>query len=82
MVDMTEKIPPHKGLDKRMSINVGGVRHETFLSTLEKIPGTRLALLARLQVVKTDIFLIATSWGGQKDQLNHCIYYSGWIYCI
>ncbi len=52
MVDMNEKTPSHKGLDKRMTINVGGVRHETLLSTLEKIPGTRLALLAHLQVGK------------------------------
>lgn len=35
--------------NKRVVINVGGVRHETFISTLERIPGTRLALLAQLQ---------------------------------
>ncbi len=34
--------------DYRVVINVGGVRFETFVSTLERIPGTRLALLAHL----------------------------------
>jgi hypothetical protein len=32
-----------------MTLNVGGVRHDTWKSTLEAIPGTRLALLAHLQ---------------------------------
>ena len=40
----------HRALDKRITINVGGVRHDTYVSTLERIPGTRLALLAHLQV--------------------------------
>ncbi len=38
-----------KQLEKRVVLNIGGVRHETFLSTLERLPGTRLALLAHLQ---------------------------------
>jgi len=33
----------------KVIINVGGVRHTTRLSTLEKIPGTRLAILAKLK---------------------------------
>ncbi|XP_064609217.1 potassium voltage-gated channel protein Shaw-like [Liolophura sinensis] len=37
-----------KKLDKRITINVGGQRHETWASTLERLPGTRLALLASL----------------------------------
>ncbi|XP_074650221.1 voltage-gated potassium channel KCNC1-like [Tubulanus polymorphus] len=37
-----------KKLDRRITINVGGRRHETWASTLERIPGTRLALLAHL----------------------------------
>ena len=36
-------------LEKRVIINVGGQRHETYISTLERIPGTRLALIAHLQ---------------------------------
>ena len=47
---MTDK-GGHRGLDRRITINVGGVRHDTFVSTLERIPGTRLALLAHLQVI-------------------------------
>ena len=46
---MTDK-GGHKGLDRRITINVGGVRHDTYASTLERIPGTRLALLSHLQV--------------------------------
>ena len=38
-----------KKLEKRIILNVGGQKHETFISTLERIPGTRLALLAHLQ---------------------------------
>ena len=38
-----------KKLEKRVIINVGGQRHETYVSTLERIPGTRLALIAHLQ---------------------------------
>lgn len=34
--------------DRRITLNVGGVRHDTWKSTLESIPGTRLALLAHL----------------------------------
>ena len=39
----------NKTMDKRVVINVGGCRHETWLSTLERIPNTRLSLLAHLQ---------------------------------
>lgn len=35
-------------LDIRVRINVGGTIFETFRSTLERIPGTRLALLSVL----------------------------------
>ena len=38
--------PPVK--DKRLKINVGGTPFETWSSTLERITGTRLALLAVL----------------------------------
>ena len=38
-----------KALDKRVVINVGGTRHETWISTLERLPGSRLALLGHLQ---------------------------------
>jgi hypothetical protein len=38
-----------KALDKRVVLNVGGTRHETWISTLETLPGSRLALLAHLQ---------------------------------
>ena len=47
--NMTDK-GGHRALDRRITINVGGVRHDTYVSTLERIPGTRLALLAHLQV--------------------------------
>ena len=35
--------------DRRMRLNVGGHLFETWVSTLERIPGTRLALLATLK---------------------------------
>ena len=31
--------------DERITLNVGGVRHDTLLGTLRRWPGTRLALL-------------------------------------
>ena len=34
--------------DQKFIVNVGGTRYETWSSTLERIPGTRLAILARL----------------------------------
>lgn len=34
---------------EKVVINVGGVKHKTLWSTLEKIPGTRLYILARLK---------------------------------
>ncbi|CAH1797460.1 unnamed protein product [Owenia fusiformis] len=34
-------------LDKRVVINVGGQKFETFVSTLERLPNTRLSLLAQ-----------------------------------
>jgi hypothetical protein len=40
---------PKKKPEVRIKINCGGVKFETFRSTLERIPGTRLALLANLQ---------------------------------
>lgn len=43
-----ESVAEKKRLDKRITINVGGQRHETWASTLERLPGTRLALLASL----------------------------------
>ena len=39
-----------KALDKRVVLNVGGTRHETWVSTLERLPGSRLALLAHLEI--------------------------------
>jgi len=33
----------------RVCVNVGGVRHEIFRSTLRKIPATRLARLSEMQ---------------------------------
>lgn len=41
-LDDTEVVP-----DRRLTLNVGGVRFETWSSTLERVPGTRLALLSR-----------------------------------
>ena len=42
----------HVGVeDRKVTLNVGGVRHDTWTSTLEQLPGTRLALLAHLQEV-------------------------------
>lgn len=35
--------------DKRVKLNIGGHYFETWFSTLERIPGTRLALLATLK---------------------------------
>jgi len=47
--DLTELTMPSSGKSKKRSnrvvINVGGVRHETFLSTLKTIPDTRLSYL-------------------------------------
>lgn len=37
-----------KATDRRIKLNVGGVLFETWASTLERISGTRLALLAHL----------------------------------
>ena len=38
------------GDDERMLLNVGGVRHETHVSTLRAIPNSRLSRLAELHV--------------------------------
>lgn len=40
-----------KGVSRqeKVTINVGGVRHKTLWSTLEKIPGTRLYILSKLK---------------------------------
>ena len=47
--NLTELTMPSSGKSKKRSnrvvINVGGVRHETFLSTLKTIPDTRLSYL-------------------------------------
>lgn len=45
------------GDDERILLNVGGVRHETHVSTLRTIPNTRLARLAEYHVLS-----------GQKDE--------------
>lgn len=39
----------NKGCPDKLVINVGGVRHKTQWSTLEKIQGTRLSVLAKLK---------------------------------
>ncbi|XP_076441204.1 potassium voltage-gated channel protein Shaw-like [Babylonia areolata] len=41
---------PAEGDDERMLLNVGGVRHETHVSTLRAIPNSRLSRLAELHV--------------------------------
>uniref|UniRef100_F1LGN7 Potassium voltage-gated channel protein Shaw n=1 Tax=Ascaris suum TaxID=6253 RepID=F1LGN7_ASCSU len=33
------------GMDDRIVLNVGGIRHETYQATLKKIPATRLSRL-------------------------------------
>lgn len=33
------------GMDERIVLNVGGIRHETYQATLKKIPATRLSRL-------------------------------------
>lgn len=38
-----------KDNDRRVKLNIGGHYFETWFSTLERIPGTRLALLATLK---------------------------------
>ena len=43
-----DEVESNKTLEKRVIINVGGMKHETFVSTLERLPGTRLAVLAHL----------------------------------
>ncbi|XP_064618881.1 potassium voltage-gated channel protein Shaw-like isoform X2 [Lineus longissimus] len=43
-----EEEEQHYKIDKRILINVGGEKFETFSRTLENIPGTRLALLSSL----------------------------------
>ena len=45
---MVEVHSPSEGEDRKITINVGGVRHDTWTSTLASLPGTRLALLAHL----------------------------------
>ncbi|XP_050403234.2 potassium voltage-gated channel protein Shaw isoform X1 [Patella vulgata] len=52
---------PDKLGDRRLRLNVGGVRFETLKSTLELKPGTRLALLAHLQ--ESD-----ETWDGDTDE--------------
>ena len=42
--------PVNDGDDDRMLLNVGGVRHETHVSTLRAIPNSRLSRLAELHV--------------------------------
>ena len=39
-----------KELDDRMLLNVGGVRHETHVSTLRNVPNTRLSRLAEAHI--------------------------------
>lgn len=34
---------------EKLVLNIGGVRHKTMWTTLEKIPGTRLSILAKLR---------------------------------
>lgn len=43
--------PKQKGDEERILLNVGGVRHETHVSTLRTIPNTRLARLAEYHVL-------------------------------
>lgn len=43
-----ETLKGKKADDKRIKLNIGGVLFESWASTLERIPGTRLALLAHL----------------------------------
>ena len=41
----SEPVEVDTSAKNRVTINVGGVRHETFLSTLANIPDTRLSWL-------------------------------------
>ena len=38
-IDITDTSPPSNCCDKKVTINVGGVKHNTWLRTLEKVPG-------------------------------------------
>ncbi|KAI1722985.1 ion transport protein [Ditylenchus destructor] len=40
---------PSSGMDERIVLNVGGIRHETYQATLKKIPATRLSRLTPAQ---------------------------------
>ena len=42
----TEESPSTAHRNTRLTFNIGGQRHETFLSTLRAIPGTRLSWIA------------------------------------
>lgn len=48
LINVKEMAVEARQPDRRMVINVGGHRHETWLGTLEMIPGNRLATLAEL----------------------------------
>ncbi|XP_060085893.1 potassium voltage-gated channel protein Shaw-like [Ylistrum balloti] len=50
-----------KKSDKRVKLNIGGEVFESWISTLERIPGTRLALLAHLQEADE-------SWDKERDE--------------
>ncbi|OWF34870.1 Potassium voltage-gated channel subfamily C member 1 [Mizuhopecten yessoensis] len=50
-----------KKSDKRVKLNIGGELFESWISTLERIPGTRLALLAHLQEADE-------SWDKERDE--------------
>jgi hypothetical protein len=47
-LDMKEQVLEEKKIDRRIMLNIGGEKFETFSRTLENIPGTRLALLSSL----------------------------------